>query len=61
MAEDRDGTGRFVHAVPRPKIAIQAGGDIERAYRLHHEAHAYCFIANSVNFPITCEPTVTAV
>jgi len=61
MAEDRGGAGRFVSATLRPRITIKAGGDIAQAIRLHHDAHRYCFIANSVNFPITCEPTITAV
>jgi organic hydroperoxide reductase OsmC/OhrA len=60
MSEDPDGTGRFVRAVLRPTIVIQAGGDVDQAIRLHQDAHKYCFIANSVNFPITCEPTITA-
>jgi organic hydroperoxide reductase OsmC/OhrA len=25
---------------------------------LHHVAHEKCYIANSVNFPILCEPVV---
>lgn len=29
--------------------------------RLHHAAHEQCFIANSVNFPILCEPTIEQV
>jgi organic hydroperoxide reductase OsmC/OhrA len=27
---------------------------------LHHVAHEKCYIANSVNFPILCEPVVQA-
>ena len=41
-----------------PDIVIEAGGDVAKAIALHHDAHKYCFIANSVNFPITCEPSV---
>jgi organic hydroperoxide reductase OsmC/OhrA len=26
--------------------------------RAHHQAHEWCFIANSVNFPVRVEPTV---
>jgi organic hydroperoxide reductase OsmC/OhrA len=59
MIEDPNGAGRFVSAVLRPKIAIQAGGDMAIANRLHHDAHEYCFIANSVNFPVVCEPIIT--
>ncbi len=59
MVEERGGAGRFVHAVLRPRITLAPGGDIERARRLHHDAHAQCFIANSVNFPIDCEPEIS--
>jgi organic hydroperoxide reductase OsmC/OhrA len=60
MLEEANGTGRFTGATLRPRIVIQTGGDIVAATRLHRAAHAYCFIANSVNFPIACEPIVTA-
>ena len=60
MAEDPNGAGRFIGAVLRPVIVIQAGGDIAAATRLHEQAHDYCFIANSVNFPVTCNPTIAA-
>ena len=59
MAEEANGAGRFIGAVLRPTILIRAGGDIEKARRLHHDAHLRCFIANSVNFPLVCEPDVT--
>jgi organic hydroperoxide reductase OsmC/OhrA len=59
MVEDANGAGRFVNAVLCPRITIQAGGDMAVAIRLHRDAHEYCFIANSVNFPVTCEPIIT--
>lgn len=61
MIEDASGAGRFIAAVLRPVIIIQHGADIATATRLHHDAHDYCFIARSVNFPVTCEPTITAI
>ncbi|NMO15405.1 OsmC family protein [Pyxidicoccus fallax] len=57
MAEDADGSGQFVRVVLRPRVTITAGSDPEKARALHHEAHAMCFIARSVNFPVTHEPT----
>ncbi|GLU34801.1 OsmC family protein [Trinickia caryophylli] len=57
MVEDRNG-GRFTRVVLRPRVLIAQGGDIELAGRLHHAAHEKCFIANSLNFPIDCEPTI---
>lgn len=49
--------GRFSQIVLHPHVVIQAGGDLGLAERLHHVAHEKCYIANSVNFPIRCEPT----
>ena len=54
----KDRKMRFVEVTLAPKVTI-AGGDLERATALHEEAHAQCFIANSVNFPVLHMPTVT--
>jgi organic hydroperoxide reductase OsmC/OhrA len=59
MQEDADGAGRFVGATLRPRVRIRAHDDAAKAASLHRDAHTYCFIANSVNFPIACEPVVT--
>lgn len=52
-----NGAGRFVSAVLRPRIEVEAGSDLARADQLHDEIHQYCFIARSVAFPVTYEPT----
>lgn len=57
MMEDADGRGRFTEALLRPQVTID-GGDVNVAVRLHEDAHRYCFIANSVNFPVRCEPQI---
>jgi organic hydroperoxide reductase OsmC/OhrA len=57
MQEGSDG-GRFTEVVLRPRVLIRAGDDRELAARLHHSAHEKCYIANSVNCPIRCEPTI---
>ncbi len=57
MVEGNDGGGRFVSATLRPRIALAPGSDAEKARALHHEAHAKCFIANSLNFPVAVEPS----
>lgn len=49
------GEGRFIRAILRPKITVESGADLVRADSLHQEVHHYCFIARSVNFPITYE------
>jgi organic hydroperoxide reductase OsmC/OhrA len=48
-----DGSGRFLSATLKPKIEIEAGSDVERARAIHHEIHKYCFVARSMNFPIS--------
>lgn len=53
--------GHFTQIVLRPHVTIAAGGDAALAEKLHHDAHAQCYIANSVNFPITCEPRIEVV
>jgi organic hydroperoxide reductase OsmC/OhrA len=50
--------GRFSQIVLRPHVVIRVGGDVEQAAHLHHVAHEKCYIANSVNFPILCEPVI---
>lgn len=51
-----DGSGRFLNATLRPHITVEAGCDLVRARDIHNEIHNYCFIARSVNFPVSCEP-----
>ncbi len=58
MTENSDGSGCFSDIVLRPHATIAAGSDAPLAESLHQQAHRKCFIANSVNFPVTCEPTV---
>ena len=50
--------GSFTRIVLRPQVVIRDGDDRDLAQRLHHAAHEKCYIANSVNFPIICEPTI---
>ena len=56
-----NGAGRFIAAVLRPKISVQEGADLEFAGNLHHKVHDFCFIARSVNFPVSYEPTFNVV
>lgn len=57
MVEDANG-GRFERVTLHPRVTI-AAGDAVKAAALHHEAHRLCYVANSVNFPVDCEPAVT--
>ena len=58
MLEDADGGGRFSAVVLRPVVTLARGADATLARALHEEAHRLCFIANSVNFPVSIEPSV---
>ena len=49
-------SGNFTGATLHPKITVAAGADLEKAAALHHDVHKYCFIARSVNFPVSFEP-----
>jgi len=55
-----DGVERFTEVTLRPKVTIAPGSDPEKARALHERAHATCFIANSVNFPVRNEPRITS-
>ena len=59
MAE-KGGAGRFTSATLCPVVEID-DERVERATALHEEAHAQCFIANSVNFPVEHEATTRRV
>jgi len=50
--------GRFVEVVLRPRVTIARGGDTTLATKLHERAHAECYVANSVNFPVRHEPSI---
>jgi organic hydroperoxide reductase OsmC/OhrA len=50
-----NGAGRFVRAILSPAIGVLPGADLARANELHHEVERYCFIARSLNFPVTVE------
>ena len=48
---------RFTSAVLRPEIEFEGDRpDDEFIAGLHERAHKACFVANSVNFPVTVEP-----
>ena len=56
MREEGEAGGRFIEVVLQPEITLAAGADLEKARALHRDAHARCFIANSVNFMVRHEP-----
>jgi len=58
MTEDTKRGGYFIGVTLKPEVTITADSDPAKAAALHHDAHEKCFIANSVNFPIVCEPSI---
>jgi hypothetical protein len=58
MVETRHG-GRFTGVTLRPRATVAAAEMVEQATALHERAHGMCFIANSVNFPVSVEPVTT--
>ena len=60
METSSAGAGRFKRVVLHPNVTVTPGSDIARARALHETAHEKCFIANSVNFPVECEPQIVA-
>jgi organic hydroperoxide reductase OsmC/OhrA len=55
----QNGRMRFTEVSLRPLVVIAAGSDLPLAKRLHVLAHEHCFIANSVNFPVSCDANVS--
>jgi organic hydroperoxide reductase OsmC/OhrA len=41
-----------------PRVTVAQGTDLTDANAMHEKAHANCFMANSVNFPVEVEPTI---
>lgn len=58
MQEENDGKGRFTEVTLHPHVTVQNQDMVELAIALHKKASEYCFIANSVNFPVIHKPIV---
>ena len=58
MTEQKDGSGKFQQVTLSPVITILKESNRSPANELHKQAHSKCFIANSVNFPVQCQPTI---
>jgi organic hydroperoxide reductase OsmC/OhrA len=55
MIESADGNGKFAEVILNPKVIVKESWMIEKTALLHDKAHEFCFIANSVNFPVRHE------
>ncbi|AEG44243.1 OsmC family protein [Isoptericola variabilis] len=58
MRVEARGEGSFTDVTLHPRVVADPGPrvDDESLAALHHKAHAMCFIARSVNFPVLVEP-----
>ena len=58
MGKNEKGQTAFTKVTLRPQVTLAGGGAIapDELERLHHEAHASCFIANSVTAHLVVEP-----
>ena len=60
MREDGAGGGSFVEVMLHPEVVVAEESMIEAAERAHTQANEWCFIANSMNFPVRHEARVSA-
>ncbi len=59
LTETENGNGKFVEVTINPRVTIKSESDVNVATILHNEAHKFCFIANSMNFPVNFEPEIS--
>lgn len=53
-------SGRFIEVTLHPEVTVKDASMIEKAQTLHALANQWCFIANSVNFPVHHKPSCKA-
>lgn len=59
MIENESGGGKFKEVTLNPIVSVTEESMVEKAIALHHKAHEICYIANSVNFEVKCNPICT--
>lgn len=58
MVQDTGNGGAFAEVVLHPRVTVAAASMVDAARDAHGPAHEWCFIANSVNFPVRVEPEI---
>jgi organic hydroperoxide reductase OsmC/OhrA len=53
LTEDDAGGGRFTEIVLHPLVTVADAAMVETAQRLHHDANRTCFVASTLNLPVT--------
>jgi organic hydroperoxide reductase OsmC/OhrA len=56
MIEDGNKGGKFKEVTLQPIVTVVDRNMIEKVEEIHKKAHALCFVANSVNFPVFHKP-----
>jgi organic hydroperoxide reductase OsmC/OhrA len=59
MVEESNGSGYFTEATLKPHIVVTNQLMLAQLDALHQKANQYCFIANSVKFPVYHQATGT--
>ena len=52
MVETSNGGGHFTEVTLHPTVTVAKESMIDKANELHQKANQFCFIAQSVNFPV---------
>lgn len=60
MIESDDGNGKFSEVILKPNVVVKEKWMIEKTEALHEKANRFCFIANSCNFPVKHQASVTS-
>ena len=56
MVETSNGGGHFIEVILNPMVTVAERSMVDKANELHTKAHELCFIASSVNFPVSHIP-----
>lgn len=56
MGKRADGKDAMIAVTLHPRVTFAGAADAAAVEAAHHRAHELCYIANSVNFPVTVEP-----
>jgi organic hydroperoxide reductase OsmC/OhrA len=59
IEEFENGGGKFKSVLLKPQVIVSEESMIPLAIELHKTLGEKCFIANSCNFPIYCEPQIS--
>lgn len=58
MDENAGHGGHFTEITLHPTVTVTKESMIEKAIELHKKANEFCFMANSVNFPVYHQPKI---